>query len=285
LDGAIGHFLREQYFQMNWGKPFRVTYSIDKTHEKLLVFGSSRAFCHYVPEVFEKTLGIDYYNVGHDAAGILYDTAILKGILARYRPEIIILDFRHDELAKKKLGYQMLSVLLPYYKEHKEIQKIINLRGDFERLKLFSRIYPFNSQLMTILLANKIRWIDDKGFVPQYGKWNYAIEEYDSSLGIELDPNYIKYYLEFIEIVKKYNISFFVVISPYYRIIRNQTASIRMAADICRKQNVIFLDYSQDSRFLERPDLFRDPDHLNYEGAKIYSEIIVTRMIEISPEK
>ena len=51
-------------------------------------------------------------------AGVLYHTALLKGILTRYRPETIILDFRPDELAKNAQSLQMLSVLLPYYRDH-----------------------------------------------------------------------------------------------------------------------------------------------------------------------
>lgn len=285
LDAAIGHYLRSQYFQMNWGELYRVTYALEKSHERLLIFGSSRAYVHYVPDVFEKKLAMDYYNVGQDSAGILYETAMLRGILARYRPEIIILDIRHDELAKNEPGYQMLSVLLPYYKDHKEIRSILDLRGPFEKIRLFSKTYPFNSQFLTILMANKLRWTDDKGFLPQSGTWNYAIEEYDPSGGMALDPNSVKLFLEFLETAKKHDISLYVVISPYYRIIREHAPSFRMASDMCEKHNVIFLDYSQDSRFLERPGFFCDPDHLNYEGAKMFSEILADRMTEINSGK
>jgi hypothetical protein len=109
LDAALGSGLRRLYFGMRWGKFARVTYALDKTSEQILFFGSSRAYTHYVPEVFEEKMGRRSYNVGHDAAGMLYHVAMLEGILTRYRPETIFLDFRPDELAENVQGFQVLS--------------------------------------------------------------------------------------------------------------------------------------------------------------------------------
>ena len=43
---------------------------MELTKADLLVFGSSRANHHYVPEVFEDSLKLTFYNTGKDGSGI-----------------------------------------------------------------------------------------------------------------------------------------------------------------------------------------------------------------------
>jgi hypothetical protein len=274
LDAALGIGLRQLYFGMNWGKSYRITYALEKASEKLLILGSSRAYCHYVPEILEARTGLSCYNAGHDAAGILYNLALLEGVLSRYHPRRLILDFRPVELVHDARDYQMLSVLLPYYRDHREIRRIIHLRSWAERWKHVSKIYPFNSQIMTILLANKIQWPDDRGFVPLYGSWPNPIEAEPPSRPASLDPNGVASFRRFIALAKKNDIALSVVVSPVYRLLKDGSPSIRAAALICRQQNIGFLDFSQDARFLDKPELFHDPDHLNAEGAKLFSGIL-----------
>jgi hypothetical protein len=234
--------------------------------------------------VFEGKLGRESYNVGHDAAGMLFHTAMLKGILTRYRPETIILDFRPDELAKNPPSLQMLSVLLPYYRDHQEIRKIIQLRSPAERLKLLSGIYPFNSQLLTILLANRIRWTDDHGFVPLRGHWNRPLAGPVPAPRGGLDPLSSRAFLEFLDLARGNGISLRVVVSPIFQTRPDRPASIRTAEAICRQRDIPFFDYSRDDRFLKRPDLFHDPNHLNAEGATLFSEILSDRILRSGTE-
>ncbi len=269
---------------MSWGKSSRITYALEKTSERILFFGSSRAYTHYVPEVFEGKLRRESYNVGHDAAGMLFHNALLKGILTRYRPETIVLDFRPDELAKNARSLQMLSVLLPYYRDHPEIRTIIRLRSPAERLKLLSRIYPFNSQLLTILLANRIRWADDHGFVAAAGTMDRPLAGPDPAPREGLDPVAGRAFLEFLDLAQRTASPFWSSSLRSTRFRQDRPASIRTAEAICRRRNIPFFDYSRDDRFLKRPDLFHDPDHLNAEGAKLFSEILSDRILRSGTE-
>src|SRR5689334_10740304 len=145
LDFVIGTVLDTFYFRQTSGEGYHTTYSMDKTNAGLLIFGSSTAIHNYVPEVFNKKLNISTYNVGRDGISIFYDYAVLKATLKRYSPRAIILNFDPQEFKEDQESYDRLSCLLPYYKKHPEIRSIVELKSPWEKFKLLSHIYPYNS--------------------------------------------------------------------------------------------------------------------------------------------
>jgi hypothetical protein len=280
LDFAVGRTLRYFYFKEMSGLQFRTTYSMEKTNADILIFGSSRANHHYVPEVFEDSLKMPYYNTGRDGNGIFYQTAILKSVLKRYTPKVIILDYAGG-FYKEQNYYDRLSSLLPYYENHEEIRSIIALKGPYEKLKLVSQIYPFNSTILTIALGNtefnKRRKPDNKGYIALHKEWNLEIDSIKTSTTYAVDTNKVNSFEEFISIAKKSGANIFVVYSPIFQKF-DRKPEIEICDSICISQDVPFYDFSQDTLFLNNRQLFQDPSHLNHNGATIFSNIIVKRI-------
>ena len=272
LDLLAGVTLRHFYFTQTSGVFYRITYSLEKTREPLLIFGSSRANHHYVPDVFEKKFNRPYYNVGQDGQSILFNLAVLRSVLKRYTPGVIVLDFNLYDFDKDSAEYQKLAVLLPYYGSHPEIRDIIEMRGRFEKIKLLSKTYPFNSSLLTILVGNmemnKARRGDQKGYIPLFSKMGGPFKE-PVKKPKELDPVKVRAYADFISESKQAGARLFVVVSPYC--MEMEGPSRDLARRIAAEHQTRFLDYSQDTYFLERPELFSDASHLNEGGAKIFS--------------
>ena len=75
----------------------------------------------------------------------------------------------------KQDSYDKLSALLPYYKNHSEIRKIVDLKSNLEKFKMLSHIYPFNSTLSYIILGNtnynQKRRNEINGYVPFIKIW------------------------------------------------------------------------------------------------------------------
>jgi hypothetical protein len=153
MDFLIGSLLRYFYFKQQSGFQYHTTYSIEKTKADLLIFGSSRANHHYQPEVFEKKMNLSFYNVGRDGVSIFYDYAVLQGILVRYCPKIVILDFERKEFERNQENYDRISFLLPYYNTHPEIHSIVKLKALMSKSnfcpKSIPSILPF-SQLQMV---------------------------------------------------------------------------------------------------------------------------------------
>ena len=181
LDFLVGTTLKYFYFNQKYGRQYRAYYTIEKTNADILIFGSSRAFNHYRPDVFESRLKQTCYNSGSPGQFLLYDYATLKAILKRYTPKLIILDLMPESLAVEDLSsntYDRLSFLLPYYKQHREMRPVLDLKSPNEKLKLFSSIYPFNSSLIYttagFLNLEKFKQLNatDRGYQASYAVWD-----------------------------------------------------------------------------------------------------------------
>jgi hypothetical protein len=206
--------------------------------------------------------------------------ALLKAILKRYTPEIIILDYKggFDEGREE---YDQITSLLPYYRTHKEIRDVVELRGPFEKVKLLSEIYPFNSQPLTIGIGNmdinKSRNPDNKGYVALETEWPPEMQVFTRTEGYEADSNKVNAFRDFVAMAKNSGAKLYVVYSPLYqKLARNQ--EVEICSKICTQQGVSFFDYSKDTFFLSRRDLFYDVVHLNHEGASIFSGIIAGKI-------
>jgi hypothetical protein len=281
LDFIIGSLLQTLYFRQESGFLYRTTYSLEKTTEDLLIFGSSTANHNYSPQIFTDRLKISSYNVGRDGTSIFYDYAILKGTLKRYLPKIIILNFDLDEFTKTAESYDRLSILLPYYKRDPEIRSILELRSSYEKIKRHSKIYPYNSFIFSILAGdakfNKKRRQDYNGFVPLTNIHKKPLQKRHFEKQ-ELDSNKINIYQSFIEDCTKANIKLYVFCSPNFSKADDSSSSVIEGEKIANAHNIPFVDYSQDSTFINNPPLFSDIGHLNHKGAFIFSNMVVDKI-------
>ena len=277
----VGRVIRYFYFRQESGLLYRTTYSLEKSHEDIIILGPSTANHHYIPSMFEENLKMTCYNTGRDGNGIYFNLAIQKGILQRYRPQILILDIRPEILTEESLDMQRLSNLLPYYNDHPEIRSIVLLRSENERIKLFSQIYPFNSLLLTILAGNlefnKNRKADYKGYVPLYKTMDYKVNDTISEL-VNYDTNKIKALETFIENAKFNGSRVIMIKSPSYIYYKNEDKDI--INEISIKYNVPYWKYFNDTAFIYHPELFMDRSHLNNNGAIKFSSIIIKKMKE-----
>jgi hypothetical protein len=288
IDFSFGSLLRYLYFRQDSGVLYGTTYSIEKTSEDMLILGSSRANHHYDPEIFEKRMDVTCYNAGRDGCPIFYHFAILKGVLERYSPGIIILDFTRGEFAKTQDSYDRIAALLPYFRTHPEIHSVIRLKNRYENLKLISECYPFNSSLLTIL-NSKTKIVNEnqdnrKGFIPLGKTMNGPALLEKASQQYELDLNKISTYRSFIEGCINSNIKIYIVASPYYINSEFPDYSIMIGKDLAKEYNIDFFDYSGDPLFIKDASLFADFAHLNERGATIFSNLIIEKIYKDKTE-
>lgn len=287
LDFAIGSILRYFYFKENTGVQYYLTYALEKTKADIVIFGGSRAKYHYVPDLFEDSLGMAYYNTGCQGNSVFTQLAVLKSILKRHIPSIIILDYK-GSLGEGDDGYDQIFQILPYYKTHEEIRNIIELKSPFEKMKLWvSEIYPFNSNILNVVTNNlevtpKVNYCD-RGFVGLIGDYQSKIDTI-KHLPYKVDSNKLNALHDFMRIAKDCGAKVFVIYSPIYERYIKEPQEISIIRDICSCDSIPFWNFSQDTLFLNNENLFYDSWHLNKKGAIIFSKII-THMVKDSITK
>jgi hypothetical protein len=289
LDLVIGTGLKHFYFKQTAGPLYRTTHAMEEAEAGLVIFGSSRATHHYKPVIFENRFGLSYYNAGRDGNFIFYHYAVLKCFLKRYKPKVVLLEFGMRGFEKNQVSYDGISSLLPYYNRHPEIRDIVKLKSSFEEIKLVSKIYPFNSSVLTIAAANinssamRDRLVDYKGYLPLLRKWNRPIGAIKKWYDYELDSNKIKFYEAFLHDCIASNVKIYIICSPYFIKPGYKDKSIELAKEIAKKQGLTFYDYSSSPVFVCNPRLFSDINHLNDSGATVFSNIVAKDILKSDP--
>ncbi|MFC1608340.1 hypothetical protein ACFL47_10260 [Candidatus Latescibacterota bacterium] len=284
LDFATGFGLRSLYFSQISGPNHRITYALDHADEDILIFGSSLANHTYIPRIFSDRLGHTCYNTGRDGADIYYYRALQLGIIKRYTPRLIILTVNINELIQNDSSLHRLSCLLPYYKTHPEIRQVLNLRSKFERIKLLSAIYPFNSMIMTIIRYNFTEDNVVNGYIPldrsltltEVDSFNLDAEGQNVTRGIDRTKELI--FDQFIEDCVRKNIRVVIIRPPVVTLFDSERESFDSIRDLANRHHVPVWDYTDDAAFYGKHHLFADRIHLNHTGAKIFSDMIAKRL-------
>lgn len=278
MDLITGNALRHFYFKSGYGSNYHLTYSMDSTRADVIILGSSRAHEHYVSNIIENNLNLTCFNTGMDGNYLLNSYAVYKSIVKRYTPQIVLMDIDPGELFAGSGGYDELVSLLPYYKEKKEIRSIINLRSRFERIKVISNIYPFNSTLLTIIqgVLKKESINELKGFLPLYGNLPDTTISYKQEEGKDIDAIKMKVLEEIASDCKAKHIQLILIQSPRYATV-DQKKSILLMKNLEIRQNVEFWNYVNDTMFL-KPEYFKDVLHLNDVGANRFTQTISERL-------
>jgi hypothetical protein len=273
-DLIFGLLLKKLYFCQKSGDRHAITYALDSTKAELLIFGNSRATHHYIPEVFENATHLRCFNTGRDGEGISFNYALLVGITERYIPSCIILDFNTESLYINRNGTDNLNSLVPYYQSNRAIKVLLSKRRHFERVKQFSFIYPFNSTILSSLIGMESLYETEgmKGFLPLIGKMGEPAVPNELNLDkLQIDSTKLNDFINFINHCKKRGIELVVVQSPRFSIVKNDKIKV-MADSILKVAKIPFLDYKNDTSFLNHSFYFKDGAHLNKEGAYLFSK-------------
>lgn len=279
FDLIIGGGLRYLYSNQRSGIFYRISYAVNSTNAACLVLGSSRAAHQYDPDVFENKLRSTFYNCGNDAHYLLYSCAVASAIIKRYSPKYIIFDIMPDEFAPSSsslpLHKAQFSQLLPYH-NNAAIWPYINLNSNFERIKLVSKIYPYNSDL-----ADLVSGLDQNAH--KYNKGYIELVQSEEMLKYNVvdttkiftedgaaDSLAYHTFCNLIAELRKKNVTVLLVISPLaFKCSDPITTS--MCTLICKKyNNSRFMNFTNKPYWF-RDKYFHDDFHLNGVGAKLFS--------------
>jgi mRNA-degrading endonuclease RelE of RelBE toxin-antitoxin system len=273
IDFGIGKLLKGLYFTQVNGGDYRLIYAISKSSEDIIILGDSRAQHHYIPTVFREKLNLTCFNAGRAGGqSIIYHYAVFRAILDRYHPKLFIINISPSELLEEanRTRYDILSILEPFAEDNPTIRNILELRSPFESLKLISKMYPYNSKIISMFYHNPNRNKDDNGYIPRNGTGpltEIINPEDDTEV---LDYNKLFYLFQLVSDAKKNDVKILFVISPQYFKL-HQNSSITQLTDLCRREKIEFLDYSNNQEFMTHKEYYNDDIHLNHHGAGIFS--------------
>ncbi len=281
LDFAFGSIYDALYFSEKSRQNDRLIHSVLGTNEDILIFGSSRALHHYNPQIIEDSLGMTCYNVGSGGQNIYYHKALLEATLERYTPKMAILELMSIdfEITPPQWDTEKLGVLLPFARRSAACMNAVLLRGESEQVKLQSAIYPFNSLQYPTLRNNVYPFYNSHhGFIPINRTYDGDLKPKTISKQIVDADKMIALY-RFVEICQEKDIELFVFVSPHY-VANNNGESVykEVSKHLHEKFNLNVYNVESNKLFLEHPEYFADPFHLNNKGAKIFTSIVAKEL-------
>jgi hypothetical protein len=298
FDQVAGYMLRKMFFNQKSGNDFSLTYSFFHCNADLLIFGDSRAKHHYDTRVFADTLKMSCFNSGIGGHSILLTYAKIAVMLKRYSPKIIIIELHPASFEYNASNFERLSILLPYYHILPQLRSLILLRNPFERFKLLSGIYPFNSNVISIIRFNIINFvnpftqrprIDFNGYVPLANtQMKRTTSDLNSKKALSaiidtavIDKNLLNALKSIIHLCRKKSIHLIFVNSPFFHNPGDQPAPLSKTAkqvlSLIHHEKTEFYDFNFEPTFVGRLDLFADEAHLNEKGAAIFTQFLIKK--------
>ena len=244
----------------------------------IIILGSSRAHHHYVPQVISESIGLSCYNGGRDGNGILFQYGIYRMITERYHPCMIIYDIEPSfdiyEYTDDINNTRYLSALKPYFKNTYVAQTFKDVSVK-EYIKVHSGLCRHNSSLISEIIDFFIPrgngLVMDNGYVPLFGSINRE-PQVRPVKDDKADSLKIAYMYKFIKDASESKIPLLIVASPKYG--ATDSRHFDVIKDYCREFNIPFIDYYADSCFMHHKEWFKEPMHLNDEGARHFSKLI-----------
>ncbi len=283
-DRILGIFCACLYSNSTDGSIQKINYSIKTASEDNIILGSSRAQNHFIPSYFNKNIGGSTYNCGFGGQGLQFSFIQLNEIIHRRIPNIVILEVSPNILQEIE-SIDKLKVLLPLHFYSQEIHDLFVQSNIMEELKFSSKLYPYNSTIISLIYSNLIQKKDSSlGFVPLYGlldtsKFNY--KKYSEENFKFIPSSNILELEKIIHLCRIHKINLFLVISPIYNTNSNFLSIIKQTKVICdSNQNLHLLDYSTLYGNCKQSKYFKDPLHLNILGAMNFSDTISKKIKE-----
>ena len=274
--GKIGDYLRDH---TRSGVSEKVRYVCEQCDEDIIMMGSSRMQHHYVPQVFEDSLGMTCYNAVMDGNGILLSYGFLKMVLERYTPKMIVYDVSGFDIYVDD-NTKYLDFMKPYYySKHSSVAGIFDDVDALERWKMYSSLYRYNSKLLQ-LLGDNIHSSSalEKGYDPIYRTMDYDPQApTKAAKDHKVDSLKIGYLVKFVELAREHSVNLVFVASPTYFGELKATDNAPMK-QLNAEMNLGFMDHYYDSLICSSKQYWSDGTHMNDNGAQLFSKTMVSEI-------
>lgn len=243
-------------------------YVCKESYEDVLIFGSSRAKHHYVPDVIEDTLGMTCYNAGEDGNGIILSYGFLKMISTRYLPKLIIYDVTGFDMYEDD-NFKYLDILKPFYYEP-GIDSLFWKVEPKTRVMMLSNLYRYNTTCLRVI-GNFVHPMVNypKGYSALHRTMEYEPEITFKKAGT-VDSVKLGFFEKFLKCANERGISMVCCVSPSYKP-QIDTAYYAPVKELCDRYNIVFLDDMSDSEISSNKEYFQDSRHLNDTGARLFT--------------
>lgn len=256
--------------------------------EDILILGSSYAVRNLVPSVIEDSLDISCYNAGEAGNGAMVAWARYNMFINNHIPKLIIYALTPEyDYVKTDIYSKYLNVVKPYYAKEESITDMYKSLMDWsDNFILYSNFVKFNSysaQLVYYWLSKKNFGLQGyeplyKTFAPDGREENQVVKLY------EIDVPKMSYLELLFEDITRRKIPIVCVLPPDYR--ENfDLYQYKEGFELCKKYDIPVINHKFCEGISQNAQYFYDKGHLNDNGARFYTSILVKELHSILTNK
>ena len=262
-------------------------YRLHRLETDVVIIGSSRGCYHYVSQQLsdsiEAYLGkhLSLYNAAISAKKANSNSCAAEVIIARYRPQLVIYDINEELLCDPEAEDMEFSS--PFYWKDTIVRRYLDGLGLKERILMRSSLYRYNNKLFRIVSSISDPEAPNDGYESKWGT-HIDLAEYDTETEVTMPTLELDAYAmnNFENVLKKYStagVPLVIACSPKFR----PTDNNKRLAAICAKYGIPFIDFYDTPYFNSHPELFYDANHLNDDGAHIYTALFFEQLKPLLP--
>jgi hypothetical protein len=278
LDQIAGRAIDKLYQKATTGYQGRLNRIVSSTDAPIVVFGSSWALHHYVPQVISDSTRLAVMNGGFEGQGITTNYAIVRTLTQRYQPELIIYDLNpHYDVNLNPGTASFARVRTLTQLECRD--SLLLSRDPWERVRMLSRIFPYNSSLLEFVMSgfssNSIydNPEQDNGYIPQHHTLKAGATAPDIHESSHVDETKIDLLTD---LMTRYKGRIIFFTSPSFNVRHELDEACLRVKAVAKMHGVPYYDMRNDSTLVGKPEFWDDYDHLNDTGARLYSARVAT---------
>ncbi len=262
-------------------------YRLHYLETDVVILGSSRGNNHYVSQQLGDSIDaysgkhLSIYNAAISAKFANSNSCAAEAIVARYRPQLVIYDISEDQLCAGQVTDIEFSA--PFYWKDTIVHRYLDNLGLKERILMKSSIYRYNGKMFRIASTFLTTIVVDDGYEPKYGTNIDTTKAKEKAMASMPTKELDSYTLNnFENVLKKYSsakVPLVIVSSPKFR----PTDDNRRLAALCDKYGIPFIDLYDTPYFNDHPELFYDANHLNDDGAHVFTALFFEQLKPFLP--
>ena len=258
----------------------------------IVITGSSRALSHYDPRIVERLTGRTAFNLGRNGSQTDMQLAVFKAYLEHNRaPQIVIHNLDAFSFVTTREVYAPAQYV-PYLYDvelYKALEKINPNTWKSRYVPLYGYVADDMSMAWMAGLAQHFGWSPRQdfflGFNPRTAKWTDDFERFRAmnrdGVTWDIEPAGVQLMNELAALCQAKGIRLILVYSPEYsemqKLTKNREEVFRHFRELAKHYNLEFWDYS-NSKYSENTEYFTNSQHLNAEGAAVFSQDVAQRL-------
>jgi hypothetical protein len=261
---------------------------------QVVVTGSSRASSHFDPRVIHAITGLSAFNLGRNGSQTDMQLVILKAYLEHNKkPEIVIHNLDAFSFVTTREVYDPAQYV-PYLDDpeiYRPLRRINHDTWKSRYLPLYGYVVDDINISWILGLKGFFGWSPREdfydGFNPRSKQWTSEFQNFKNSnphgVSFGIEPKGIQDVEDLITLCKQRGIQLIFVYSPEYiemqALTNNRPEIFSRFRALAARYDVPLWDYS-DWRYAGSREFFQNSQHLNADGAAVFSQDIAGRLKE-----